>query len=309
MPSYLLYLITVVIWGSTWLAITFQYGTVPTSASVAYRFLLAGSLLLIWCAAKGEKLAFRLREHGWMATQGLFLFGLNYMLVYQAERYVSSGLVAVLFSVIVVLNLVGMRLAFGKPISRRSVLGAAMGTAGVALVFWPELTHVNGENAWLGVGIGLASTCVASLGNLVSQRNQQAQLPLLPTIGFGMLYGGTASVLYTLASGQSLTFDTSLRYISSLVYLSIFGSIIAFAAYLTLVGRIGAAKAAYSIVLTPIIALLLSSLFEGYVWHLTSFAGIALCLAGNVVMQANSDSGRQLMAALRSLRARWLPQT
>ncbi|GAB3266832.1 DMT family transporter [Chitinimonas naiadis] len=287
MPNTLLYAIATLIWGSTWLAITFQYGQVPASASVAYRFLLAGVLMLAWCAMRGERLRLSLREAGWASLQGVLMFGISYMLVYEAERHIASGLMAVLNSSMVVINLLGMRLAFGRTIDGKSALGAGLGIVGIALVFWPELNGVRDASSWLGVGCGLAAAFLASLGNLVAQRNRNHALPLLPGIGYGMLVGGATALIFTLATGQSLVWDGRPAYLLSLLYLAGFGSVLAFAAYLTLLGRIGAARSGYVAVAVPIVALLLSALFEGFAWRIWTVTGIACAVVGNIIMLAD----------------------
>ncbi|QNM98272.1 DMT family transporter [Chitinimonas koreensis] len=287
MPNALLYAVATLIWGSTWLAITLQYGVVPASASVAYRFLLAGILMLAWCAWRRERLRLSGAELRWAALQGVLMFGVSYMMVYEAERHIASGLMAVLNSSMVVINLVGARFAFGRRIDAKSALGAGLGIAGIALVFWPELRGVNDASGWIGVGFGLGAALLASLGNLVAQRNRDAALPLLPGIGYGMLVGGGTALLFTLLSGQPLVFDTRPSYLGSLFYLAVFGSVLAFAAYLTLLGRIGAARSGYIAVAVPIAALLLSAWFEGFQWQLYTVAGIACAVVGNLIMLAD----------------------
>src|SRR5713101_6280838 len=138
-----LFIICSAIWGSTWLAIKYQLGAVAPELSVAYRFGLAAIVLFAWCAATRRSLRFSAREHGYLAALGVTLFGLNYIGVYWAERYVASGLVAVLFSTIVFMNPVGMRLVFGTPLAARTFVAAALGVAGVALLFLPELTQAS----------------------------------------------------------------------------------------------------------------------------------------------------------------------
>jgi len=287
MPNSLLYLLSTLIWGSTWLAITFQFGDVPATASVAYRFLLAGGVMLGWCTARGVSIRVSRQQLGWIALQGVLMFGVSYMLVYEAERHIPSGLVAVLNSSMVIFNLIGARLVFGRTIDAKSSIGAVMGIVGIALVFWPELTSVRGSASLPGLGLGLCAAILASCGNLVAQRNREANLPLLPTIGYGMVTGGLVALLFTLLRDGRLVFDLRPSYLGSLAYLAFLGSIIAFASYLTLLGRIGAARAGYVAVAVPIVALVLSAQFEHFEWHALTFVGIASAAIGNVVMLAD----------------------
>jgi drug/metabolite transporter (DMT)-like permease len=299
MPNSLLYLLSTLIWGSTWLVITYQFGEVPATASVAYRFLLAGGAILAWCAARGIGVRVSRQQLGWMALQGVFMFGISYMLVYEAERHISSGLVAVLNSSIVIFNLIGIRLAFGRAIEKKSAVGAVMGFVGIALVFWPELTSFHGASSLPGIAFGLGAAILASCGTVVAQRNRDANLPLLPTIGYGMITGGILALLVTLVRDGHLAFDLRPSYLGSLAYLAFFGSIVAFAAYLTLLGRIGGARAGYVTVAIPIVALILSAQFEHFDWHPLTFVGIGCAALGNIVMMADV---RQLLGRLGIMR-------
>jgi len=278
-----LFSIATLIWGSTWLAITFQLGSVAAEASVVYRFALAALMLAAWCLATGRSLRFRATQHAWFASQGALLFGLNYLCVYWAEQHIASGLVAVLFSLIVFLNLVGVRVFFATPVNRRTVLGAALGVTGVTLLFWRELAGMQ-TDALRGILFGLAATVFASGGNLVAVRNQRRGIPVLPGVAWGMTYGTLAVAVVAAVNDIVWTFDPRPGYVLSLLYLAAFGSVIAFAAYLTLLGKIGAARAGYVGVAVPVVALLLSTVFEHYQWTLPALAGAALCIAGNVLV-------------------------
>jgi drug/metabolite transporter (DMT)-like permease len=278
-----LFALAALIWGSTWLAITFQLGVVAPEASVVYRFALAAVMLALWCLATGRSLRFSLRQHLWFAAQGTLLFGLNYLGVYLAEQYIASGLVAVLFSLIVFLNLVGVRIFFRTPISARIAFGAALGVTGVALLFWRELGQGEGDTL-TGIAFGLGATVLACGGNLLAVRNQRHGVPLLPGVAWGMAYGASAIAIVAAIEGARWTFDPRPAYVLSLLYLAAFGSVVAFGAYLTLLGKIGAARAGYVGVAVPVVALLLSTVFEHYTWTLAGFAGIALCAAGNVLV-------------------------
>ena len=285
MSSLGLYLTSVLIWGSTWLAITFQFGTVPPVVSVVYRFALAGLILLAWARMKALRLRFSPSEHLWMALQGFLLFGINYMCVYLAEAEITSGLVAVAFSLLVILNIIGSRIFFGTPLKPSTMLGAVMGIGGVVLVFLPEMSRGAGRgDPTLGVAFALGGALTASLGNIVAYRNHGRGLPVVQMNTFGMLYGAMFVAMWAVVTRQPFLFDLSPRYLLSLAYLAVFGSILAFGAFLALLGRIGADRAGYVTVAIPIVALLFSALFEGLLWHVSLGLGILLCVAGNVAV-------------------------
>ena len=294
MHNGLLYIITVIIWGSTWLAIKFQLGVVSPELSVAYRFGLSAAILLIFSLLRRLPLRFGWRAHAFMALQGLFLFSMNYILVYLAEGYLTSGLVAIIFSMIVILNVVFGAVFLRNPVRINVVVGALVGFAGLTLVFWPELSSFDfSSDRALGVVLTFLGAASASLGNIISARNQRHTLPVVQTNAFGMAYGAAFMLVLVLLRGAQLTFDPSPAYVLSLLYLAVFGSVIAFYTYLTLLGRIGPDRAAYVTVLFPIIALLLSTLFEGMSWSLLQLVGVALVLLGNAAV----------LVKMRSLRA------
>lgn len=279
-----LFALCTAIWGSTWLAITWQLGVVPPAVSVAWRFALAGVLLGAWCAATGRSLRFPRAEHARLAAWGAMNFGLNYVFVYLAETHVSSGLVAVVFSTIVIMSPIGMRVFFGQPLSARLGVAAVLGVGGVALLFLPELGRIReGGAIAAGIGYALAATALATGGNLVAVRNHRAGLSLFPATAWGMLYGALVAAAVAALLGDAWTFDARAPYVLSLLYLAIFGSIVAFGAYLTLLGRIGAGPSSYVGVSTPVVAMLLTTLFEGYVWTGTAALGVVLAVVGNVL--------------------------
>jgi len=280
-----LYLITVLIWGSTWLAIKFQLGVVSPELSIAYRFGLAALILAIFSLIRRLPMRFDLKAHGFFALQGLLLFSLNYLLVYLAEGYLTSGLVAIIFSLIIVLNVFFGAILLGNPVRTRVMIGAGLGLMGLAFVFWPELSSLSlSSQKIVGVVLALISTISASLGNVVSARNQRHELPVIQTNAYGMLYGALFMLVIALLRGTQLRFDTSPSYILSLLYLAIFGSVIAFGSYLTLLGRIGLDRAAYVTVLFPVIALVLSTFFEDLRWGIFQLLGVLLILLGNAVV-------------------------
>jgi drug/metabolite transporter (DMT)-like permease len=277
-----LFLVPALIWGSTWLAITYQLGVVDPLVSVAYRFLGAGGLLLLYCRLRGISLRFGYRTHGFIALQGLCLFGFNYWVVYHVEQSLPSGLVAIIFSGILFGNVVNGRLFLRTPVRRSVVAGGTLGFAGIVLVFAPSITNLSLSNQTLtALGLAFLGVELASLGNIVSARNQRAGISVIQANALGMAYGGIAMLGVSLSLGKVLTFDMSVRYVASLTYLTLLGSIAAFAAYLTLLGRIGADRAGYVTLLMPVIALALTTLFEGYEWTAPALAGVALVLTGN----------------------------
>ena len=301
MANFFFYTITVLIWGSTWLAIKFQLGMVDPALSVAYRFALAALMLFAWCFARRLPLRFSRGDHFFIALQGVFLFAMNYLLFYLAELQITSGLAAVVFSTIVVMNLVNGRLFLGTPIELKVLVGGALGMVGLVLLFWPEMASTNFSGpVIIGMLFSFAATYLASLGNILSARNQRYKLPVVQTNAFGMAYGSLAMALVVLVSGTSITIDLAAPYLLSLVYLALFGSVIAFGCYLSLVGRVGAGRAAYVTLLFPVVALGLSTIWEGYAWSVPGVCGIVLILFGNSLAMARKKTSTSQPGEVRA---------
>jgi drug/metabolite transporter (DMT)-like permease len=282
MKNTIFYLLTVLIWGSTWLGIKFQLGVVDPMVSVTYRFALASALLLLWCAVKNMKMRFTLREHLFMFLQGVLLFGFNYLCFYQAELYVTSGLAAVIFSSILVMNIINGALLLGSPINGKVVFGGILGLTGIVLVFLPEISNFSLDNHGVkGVTYCLIATLLASWGNIVSARNQKNRLPIIQGNAFGMGYGALIMFALVVFTGKAFSVEVSAAYLGSLLYLAIFGSIVAFGCYLSLIGNIGADRAAYSTLLFPLVALGISTVWEGYQWSTASLTGVSFIVLGN----------------------------
>jgi drug/metabolite transporter (DMT)-like permease len=220
MMNLALYAATVLIWGSTWLAITYQLGAVDPVLSVAYRFTLASLLLLGYCGLRCISLRFTLRQHLFFALQGVLLFSLNYLLVYQAELRLTSGLVAVIFSTLVFMNVLIGALFIHTPVRLNVLIGASIGLVGISLVFLPELSAFSMQDrTFAGLLLGLGGTLFASSGNIVAARNQREGLPVLQTNAFGMGYGAVLMFIFALVSGTPLRFEATTAYIVSLAYL------------------------------------------------------------------------------------------
>jgi drug/metabolite transporter (DMT)-like permease len=275
----------VAIWGSTWIAITYQLGSVAPEASVFYRFLLASALLFAYCAVRRLPLRYPLREHAWLAVFGVVMFGASYILVYYAEQYVVSGLVAVGYSASPLLGMIGLRICYGTPMTARMTAGSLLGIAGITLVFWPEFGKLEASaKVALGAIYTALAVIISSVGSMIAHRNHDAKLPVWQSMAWGMLYGAVSSLVITIALGKPLGFEPTLPYVASLLYLTILGSIVAFACYLTLLNRIGAARSGYIGVMVPIVALVISAFFEGFRWHALTWIGIAISVAGNVLV-------------------------
>lgn len=281
----ILYAVTVLIWGTTWIAIAFQLGEVPVMVSVFYRFALAAGVLLLWLLASGRLHRLGARDHLFCALQGLCVFCLNFHLFYTATAYVTSGLNAVVFSMAVLFNAVNGVLFFRQAITPRLLAAAALGLAGMLCLFWPDIRSEGLDTGVLfGLGCALLGTYGFSLGNMLSLRHQRRGLDLLSTNAYAMGYGALIMLALVLASGAPFAVDLSPTYLGALFYLAIFGSVIGFGTYFALVGRIGAGPAAYATLLFPLVALGISTLVEGYRWTPPALIGLATILAGNAVM-------------------------
>ncbi|MAD75543.1 MAG: EamA family transporter [Rheinheimera sp.] len=281
----LLYLTTVLIWGSTWFAIEFQLGEVAVEVSLTYRFAISALLMWLFCWWRRLPMRFSAKDHGFIALLALFNFALNYILIYQAQQYLTSAMTAIAFTTMLLMNIINTRLFFGKPVAKRIYFGALMGIAGIVVLFYPDLDGLDLTNASLiGLILVLGSALSASLGNMASVRNSRAGLPITQVNAWGMLYGAVGLTLLVLISGTPFTFSTSPAFIISLLYLAVFGSVIAFATYFALLKGMGPEKASYTIVLFPLVAVVLSTLFEDFVWSGYTFSGFALVLLGNALV-------------------------
>ncbi|MCP1646850.1 DMT family transporter [Pseudomonas nitroreducens] len=280
-----LYLLTVLIWGTTWIAIKLQVGVVAIPLSIAYRFSLAALVLFALLLVSRKLQPLGRRGQAICLAQGLCLFCVNFLCFYTASQWIPSGLVAVVFSTATLWNALNARIFFGQRIAPNVLGGGAFGLAGLALLFWPELSgHQATRETFYGLGLALLGTLCFSAGNLLSSLQQKAGLRPLSTNAWGMLYGSLILLAICLVQGVPLTFDSSAQYVWSLLYLAIPGSVIGFTAYLTLVGRMGPERAAYCTVLFPVVALNVSAFAEGYQWSLPALAGLGLVMAGNVLV-------------------------
>lgn len=278
----LLFVICSLIWGSTWMAITYQLGAVEPMVSIFYRFLIAVTLLLVYCLATGRKLRFPLRDHAVLFVTGCFMFCFNYWLVYTAESTLTSGIVAITFSTMIFLNAVNNRIFLRAPIDPKIVLGGLIGLVGLGLIFYRELETLSfGTPSLIALGLGLLGSLSASFGNTAAQVCHRRGIPTIQMSLFAMAHGTWLMGAMAVITGTPFAFDPSLAYVGSLVYLGVVGSVAAFLAYLTLLKTIGSDKTAYITLVTPIVALIISTVLEGYTWSAAALSGVAFVIAGN----------------------------
>lgn len=277
--------ICTLIWGTTWYAITLQFGVVDPVISLVYRFGSAAVLLFVWCALRGEGVALTRAQHFAALGMGVCNFGLNYALVYWAEERVTSAVVAVVFAAMTFSNLVTFRFLFGQRAPLPAWLAAGLGILGVGILSWEELASANmGARALSGIGLTLAAVIAASFGNAYARRGEVAGAGVAAFTAWGMFYGVGGLVLFAFATGKPWAFEPTWEYALSLLHLSLNGSVVAFLLYFGLARRRGYGTASYISALTPPVAMLVSSLFEAKSWGLAALGGVALVLAGQVLL-------------------------
>jgi drug/metabolite transporter (DMT)-like permease len=290
MSNRFLYAVTVLVWGTTWIGIEYQLGTVAPEVSVFYRYTLAALSLFAWCKWTGLNLKFSANAHVRFVLLGLLLFGINYIVTYHAQQYITSALTAICFSTMLWMNMINSRIFFGVRIGRKIIAGSMIGVAGIVILFLPQVETMSLSDATVyGAGLCVIGAFLASLGNMVSQGAQREGLPVIQSNAWGMFYGAIVTGSIAFGQGSTFNFEWSTSYIVSLVYLAIFGSIIAFGSYLKLLGRIGAHKAGYAMVMFPVVALIVSFLFEGLELGWNILTGIALVLIGNMLILRMKD--------------------
>lgn len=274
-----------VIWGTTWYAIKLQLGDVAPEWSLAYRFGLASAFLLVLCLIRKSQLSLSLQQHAWLMLLGGLLFGLNYMFVYYGTGYITSGLVAVIFSLLVIFNIFLSRIFLGDKLQAPMILGAVGGITGLILIFWDDLIIGDIDAATrTGILLCFGASFVASLGNIVAANKVIRSLPVMSVNAYAMAYGSMMIAIWALASVGGPTISNDPQWLYSLLYLALLGSVAAFGLYLWLIAQVGASTAGYTGVLIPIVALVISTFTEGYIWTVQSALGLGLIIGGNVII-------------------------
>lgn len=277
-----LFVVTVLIWGTSWIAIALQIGPVPVSVSVFYRIALAAVLLILALAA--TKRLVLPAQWRFVILQAICLFSLNFVALYNAAALIPSGLLSVVFSLASIFNALNARMFFGEKITLRVVLAGLLGVSGLVLVFWDSLAVSFDPDTVRGVGWALLGTMIFSWGNMASRRNSAIGTTPIIANAWGMGIGSGILLILALTTHQPLIVPTDPTYLAALLYLAVFASVIGFTTYLMLVSQIGSAQAGYATVVFPVVALVISTFFEGYEWTATAVIGVALALLGNAVM-------------------------
>lgn len=277
--------IVTLIWGSTWLVIRDQLAVVPPSWSVTYRFAVAGVAMVIWAVIRRDSFRLGARGYGFAAAIAISQFCFNFNFVYRAEKYITSGLVAVIFALLLVPNAAFARVFLGQRMGRQLLVGSAVAMAGVALLFLHEArSDPHGVSASLsGIAWTLAAVLSASSANVLQATDTAKRYPMGSTLAIAMVMGALLDgAVAWLLTGPPVI-EPRFGYIAGVVYLGLFASAIAFPLYFNVIRVIGPAKAAYSSVIVPVIAMLLSTLFEGYRWSLLAGAGAVLAGVGLII--------------------------
>jgi drug/metabolite transporter (DMT)-like permease len=285
MNNLILFISTLLCWSPTWYLIKFQFGVVDPLISIFYRFLIASAIVFIFLILLKKKLSFNLNQHLWFLLLGVTLFSLNYIFFYLANTYLISGIVTIAFSTILIMNILGERIYFKIKSSKQTLLAAGFGIIGILIIFEKELLNFKVEDkTHIGIILSFIATFWASTGNLIHQKNFKDKIPFVQSIAYGMLYGSIFTLIVAKFRGAELLFDDSFSYISSLLYLSIIGSVVAFYLYLKLLENIGSARAGYIGVIMPIIALIISTIFEGLQWSNNLIFGLPVLIFGCVLI-------------------------
>ena len=279
-----------IIWGSTWIVIRDQLGPseVPVVSphwSVTYRFVIAAVAMMLLARAKGDSLWIGRKGLTAALVIGLTQFCVNFNSVYLAERHITSGLVATFFALLLIPNAVLARIFLGQHVNRRFVTGSAIAVVGIALLFAHEfrLGHAGSGELAVGLALTLIGMLAASTANVYQAINKVRHFPLTPLLAWSMAIGAVLDAILAFIAAGPPTFDPRPSYVAGLLYLALAASALAFSLYFPVVRKIGPAKAAYSSVMVPIIAMALSTLFEGYEWSLLAGFGAALALGGMLV--------------------------
>ena len=274
------FILVCLIWGSTWIVITWQIAHVAPAWSVAYRFFLGAFWLFAFCLITGRSLKYNRKQHGFLLAVGAAQFMLNFNFVYTSERYVTSGLVAVAYALLIVPNAILAWLFLKQRVSWRLMLGAALGIVGVLLLFLNELQSGLGINVGFGMVLVVGGIMSASTANVLQASQTARSFDIFGMLAWAMLYGAVMDTVFALSTVGAPQWEWGLPFVGGLLYLSFFGSALAFAIYFDMIRQVGPARAAYSSIVVPFIAMAISTYAENYQWTGMAIGGALLTMCG-----------------------------
>jgi drug/metabolite transporter (DMT)-like permease len=285
MNNLILFTVTLFCWSPTWYLIKFQLGYVDPLVSVFYRFVAASLIIFVYLMIKRKSLKFSFNQHIWFLFFGTCLYSMNYVFFYTSNTYLVSAFPAIVFSTVVIMNILGEWFYFKKKPTAKTLIAATIGMIGIIIIFNKEIFNFSlSNNTHIGLFLALLGTFCASTGNMIHQRNLNNNFPLIQTIAFSMLYGSLITLLIIQLNNTELLFEFTFKYIASLTYLSVFGSIFAFIFYLKLLEKVGPGRAGYVGVVMPVIALLISIIFENLELQIDLIIGLPILLIGAVLV-------------------------
>lgn len=285
-----LYIAMIFTWGSSWLAIAWQISDISPVVSVFYRFALAAIIMFPMMKILGKIQKTAAMDHVFFALHGGLLFSLNFICFYYASHYIVSGLIAIIFSLATIWNALNGYLFFKEKPTPVMVWGILFGISGLMLIFWQDIANIElGSNVLLGVGLSTLGVYFFSLGNMITVRNNKKGINSITSTSYGVIYGSVILFVICLYLGLEFSLEIAdsnfAQYFGALVFLSLIATIFGFTAYLALVERLGASRAAYILVITPLVALGLSTIFEDYQWSATALVGVGFIVLGNFIVQ------------------------
>ena len=287
------FILVTLIWGSTWLVIKDQISQVPPSWTVTYRFMLAGIGMFMLALARRDSLRLNAAGMRLAAIVGLFQFSGNFQFVYRAEHYLTSGLVAVLFAVLMVPNALLSHIFLKTPISTRFLAGSVVAIGGIALLLTHEYRAAAiGDSVWLGIVLTLGGLLSASAANVMQASDAAHRQPMVPLLAWAMVFGSAVNIAFSWITSGPPVIDPRPAYLAGIAYLAIIGSVVTFPLYFGLIRIMGAGRAAYNGVAVPVVAMALSTVFEGYRWGALAAGGAVLAIAGLLIALSSAKPSR-----------------
>jgi len=259
---------------------------VPAAApltSVFYRFAISAILLFLFLLIRKQKIHFGWKHHRLFLIQGFFLFSINFVLTYIAKSLVSSGIVALSFTSLIYFNILGSKIYLKQALESKVLIGSFLGGLGILIFFQEEVQNFQTTSQTsIGILLAIASTICSSIGNILSAKTVADEVPISSSNAWSMLYGSFSNLGMALYLREDFRIPMTPSYLFSLGYLVIFATLLTFGAYILLVKRTGPAQAAYCNMISPLVALGLAAVFEGYIWTTNNILGVLFCILGSI---------------------------